>query len=97
MVEREHFGFPMEIVYENLPTQCGHCGLFGHETTKCRRLPKQHKEQQPIPKSSTDGQRAKLIYMPIPKSNAIDNNISLGPATTHTPRTQVEWFLLLLL
>lgn len=44
MVERENYGFPVEIVYENLPAQCGHCGLFGHMTTKCRRLPKQHKE-----------------------------------------------------
>ena len=36
MVERENFCFPVDIQYENLPPQCSHCGIIGHEKKNCR-------------------------------------------------------------
>ncbi|CAN6540752.1 unnamed protein product [Malus baccata var. baccata] len=38
MVERESHGFPVEVVYENLPPKCSHCGLIGHLANSCRQL-----------------------------------------------------------
>ncbi|KAM1451641.1 hypothetical protein ACFX2I_038723 [Malus domestica] len=38
MVERESHGFPVEVVYENLPPKCSHCGLIGHLANCCRQL-----------------------------------------------------------
>jgi len=36
MVELPDDGFPVEIVYENLPPKCSLCGLIGHERMNCR-------------------------------------------------------------
>ncbi|CAN6727000.1 unnamed protein product [Malus baccata var. baccata] len=38
MVERESHGFPVEVVYENLPPKCSHCGLIRHLANSCRQL-----------------------------------------------------------
>ncbi|XP_024190658.1 uncharacterized protein LOC112194672 [Rosa chinensis] len=35
-VERDNHCFPVGIEYENLPPQCNHCGLIGHERRVCQ-------------------------------------------------------------
>lgn len=40
MVERENYGFPVEIVYENLPSKCGHYGFISHDAFQCHQLQK---------------------------------------------------------
>ncbi|KAM0986125.1 hypothetical protein ACFX13_013594 [Malus domestica] len=45
MVERENHGLPVEIVYENLPSKCGHYSLISHDASQCHQLQKQNQTQ----------------------------------------------------
>ena len=47
MVERESHCFPVEVMYENL---CSNCGVVGHNSDRCRQLQSKvepHKKQAP--------------------------------------------------
>ncbi|KAM1514066.1 hypothetical protein ACFX11_025890 [Malus domestica] len=50
MVERDSHGFPVDIIYENLPPKCSHCGVVGHLLANCRYV---RKEYHPIHVTTT--------------------------------------------
>ncbi|KAM1048662.1 hypothetical protein ACFX2C_027852 [Malus domestica] len=50
MVERDSDGFPVDIIYENLPPKCSHCGVVGHLLANCQYV---HKEYRHIHVTAT--------------------------------------------
>lgn len=61
MIERADHGFPVDIVYENLPHKCNTCGRIGHQTSDCR----QNKFREDD--KTCDRSKAKIIYIPVSK------------------------------
>ena len=44
MVERDGYGFPVEVTYEKLPPICDFCGIIGHQASACRQKTEEKRE-----------------------------------------------------
>lgn len=77
MVERESHGFSVDIVYENLPPKCNHCGIIGHLVSNCRNLTKDDKRGRSPSRKSRPKSRSRVRqeYRPVNRS------LALSPAT----------------
>ncbi|KAM2953591.1 hypothetical protein FF1_031959 [Malus domestica] len=73
MVEREQHGFSVDIIYENLPPTCGHCGVIGHNTNKCRHLKGNHSDgMHPDVKAHRRGRSpTRQVYRPKPSTKTV--------------------------
>ncbi|XP_008350100.2 uncharacterized protein [Malus domestica] len=73
MVEREQHGFSVDIIYENLPPTCGHCGVIGHNTNKCRHLKGNHSDgMHPHVEAHRRGRSpTRQVYRPKPSAKTV--------------------------
>lgn len=73
MIEREGYGFPVDVVYEKLPPLCDFCGLIGHNSSACRQNNKK-KDSEPAKPKVKQISRVKAPISEIPESTQEPGN-----------------------
>ena len=73
MIEREGYGFPVDVVYEKLPPLCDFCGLIGHNSSACRQNNKK-KDSEPAKPKVKQIYRVKAPISEIPESTQEPGN-----------------------